>query len=167
MPSGANLQETGIDDEPFAPDTGTDFEQSVNSDVLDREPADIRTPVMPHAERHAQPEASHKQSSKSAAKHKHQHSKTKRARRHSPTKSKAPAASLPKTPRQRPRLQQGVCLQPSRCLFAAHNVANLPNEQTFYAVQLARNAPPLTGVMMVRPSALGPAPAFTKLLRPQ
>ena len=98
MPSDANLQKPGGDDEPFPPDTGTDFEQSAYSDVLDRKLADICTPVMPHAERHVQPEARRKKSEDSAAKHKYQHSKTTRARRNSPTKSKAPAASPPKSP---------------------------------------------------------------------
>ena len=41
MPLDANLQKPGSDDEPFAPDTGTDFEQSAYSDVLDRGLADI------------------------------------------------------------------------------------------------------------------------------
>ena len=97
MPSDANLQEPGGDDEPFGPDTGTDFEQSAYSEVLDLGLANIFTPVIPHAERHAQPEAPHKQPAESAAKHKHQHSKTKQARRHSPTKSKVLAASPPKS----------------------------------------------------------------------
>ena len=81
MPSDANLQETGGDDESLAPDTNSDFEQSANSDVLDRGLSDIRTLVMPHAERHAQFEAPHKQSAESAAKHQHHHPKTKRPRR--------------------------------------------------------------------------------------
>ena len=98
MPSDANLQEPGGDDEPFGPDTGTDFEHSAYSDVLDRGFANICTPVISHAERHAQPEAPRKQSGESAAKHKHQHSKTKRAFRHSATKSKTLATFPPKSP---------------------------------------------------------------------
>ena len=74
MPSDANLQEPGGDDKPFAQETGNDFEQSAYSDVLGRGLANIRTPVMTHAERHSQPEAPHKQSTKSAAKHTHQNS---------------------------------------------------------------------------------------------
>ena len=97
MPSDANLQKPGDDDKPLGPDTGTDFDQSAYSDVLDRGLANIRTPVIPHAERHARPEAPRKQPAKSAAKHRHQHSKTKRARRHSPTKSKVLAACPPKS----------------------------------------------------------------------
>ena len=98
MPSDANLQKPNGDDEPVGPDKSTDFEQSAYSELLDRWLANIRTPVIPHAERHAQPEAPRKQFEESAAKHKHQHSKTKRARRHSPTKSKVLAASPPKSP---------------------------------------------------------------------
>ena len=115
MPSDANLQETGGYDEPFAPDTGTDFEQSAYSDVLDRGLADIRTPVMPHAKRHAHPEAPRKQPAESAAKHKHQHSKTKRARRHSLTKSKVSAVSLPKSP-------EATTPAPARCTPPAEQV---------------------------------------------
>ena len=164
MPSDANLQEPGGDDEPFALDTGNDFEQSAYSDVLDRGLADIRMPVIPNAERHAQAEAPHKQSAESAAKHKHQHSKTKRARRHSPTKSKALAASPPKSP-------EPTTPAPARRTPPAEQVPSrntqrrkAADEQTLRAVQLARNAFRLTGVMRVRPSALGLAPPRGKLL---
>ena len=74
------------------------FKLSAYSDVLDRRLADNRTPDMLHAKRHAQPEDPQKQSAESAALHKHQQSKTKLDRLHSPTKSKAPAASPPKSP---------------------------------------------------------------------
>ena len=166
MPSDAKLQNPGGDDETFVVDTGTNFKQSAYSNVLDRGRANIRTPVMPHAERHAQPEASHKQSPESTAKHKHQHSKTKRVCRHSPTKSKAPTASQPKSP-------EATTPPPARCTPPAEQV---PSRSTHRrkaaeradasAVQLARNAPRLTGVMRVRPSVLGPAPVCTKLFRP-
>ena len=51
MPWDANLQEPGAVDEPFAHDTGTGFDSSAYSEVLDRGFADIRTPVIPHLER--------------------------------------------------------------------------------------------------------------------
>ena len=144
MPSDTNLQEQGGDDEPFGQDTGTDFEQSAYSDVVDLGLANIRTPVIPHAEHHAQPQAPRKQSAESAAKQKHQHSKTKRARRISPTKSKVLAASPPKSPEATTPALARRTLQPSRSLLATHNVEKLPNEQTLRAVQLAMNAPRLT-----------------------
>ena len=102
MPSDANLQEPSADDEPFAQDTQTGFDSSAYSEVLDRGLADIRTPVVPHSERPAQPESPRKKLlAESATKQKHQHSKSKRARHNSPTKSKASAASLPKSPRSK------------------------------------------------------------------
>ena len=94
MPSDANLQEPGAVDEPFTHDTGTGFDSSAYSEVLDRGLADIRTPVIPYHERPAQPEAPRKKVAEPAAKHKH----TKRARRHSPTKSKASAVSMSSGP---------------------------------------------------------------------
>ena len=97
MPSDANLQEPGADDEPFAQDTGKGFNSSAYSEFLNRGLADIRTPVVPHFERHAQPEAPRKKSAEPDFKQKHHHSKTKRARRNSHTKTKAPAVSSPKS----------------------------------------------------------------------
>ena len=94
MRSDANLQGPGAFEEPFAYDTGTGIDSSAYSEVLDRGLANIRTFVIPHHERPAQPKASRKKVAESAAKYKH----TKRARRHSPTKSKASAASTPKSP---------------------------------------------------------------------
>ena len=99
MPSDTNLQEPGADEEPFANKTGTGFDSSAYSEVLDRGLEGIRTPVMPHPERHVHAEAPRKKPlAEAAAKQKQQHSKSKRARHHSPTQPKAPAASLAKSP---------------------------------------------------------------------
>ena len=53
MPSDANLQEPGADDEPFTDDARTGFDSSAYSEVLNQGLAEIRTPVVPHHERHA------------------------------------------------------------------------------------------------------------------
>ena len=60
MPSDTNLQVPGANDEAFAQETGTEFELSVYSDVLDQKLANIRTPVVPRPERSSQPEAARK-----------------------------------------------------------------------------------------------------------
>lgn len=102
MTSDANLQKPGADDKPFSQDTGTHFDSSAYSKVLNRKLADIRMPVVPHPERHAQPGAPLKKSAKPAAKQKHHHSKTKRARSNSLTKPNAPAVSSPESPEDTP-----------------------------------------------------------------
>ena len=94
IPSDANLQEPGADEEPFTHNTGAGFDSSAYSEVLDRKLADIRTPVIPSPERFAQPEAPRKKLAEPAVNRMH----TKRARHSSPTTSIAPAASPPKSP---------------------------------------------------------------------
>ena len=87
------MHKPGAFEEPFARDTGTGFDSSAYSEILDRGRADIRTPVIPHPERSAQIEAPRNKVAEPAAKHEH----TKRVRRHSPSTSKALAASTPKS----------------------------------------------------------------------
>ena len=47
MPSDANKQEPGVDNEQLAQDTGIGFDSSAYLEVLDRKLAGIQTPVVP------------------------------------------------------------------------------------------------------------------------